>query len=47
MIAALAAIIALVLFTIYALNHPFTGITRIRPDAFELVLETFQDYREQ
>ena len=47
MIAALAAIIALVLFTIYALNHPFTGITRIKPDAFELVQETFQDYRER
>jgi len=42
MIAALAAIIALVLFTIYALNHPFAGITRIKPDAFELVLGTME-----
>ncbi len=47
MIAALAAIIALVLFTIYALNHPFTGITRIKPDAFELVLDTFEEYSER
>ena len=47
MIAALAAIIALVLFTIYALNHPFTGITRIKPDAFELALDTFEEYSER
>ncbi len=47
MIAALAAIIALVLFTIYALDRPFTGITRIHPDAFELVLETFEQNRER
>ena len=42
MIAALAAIIALVLFTIYALDHPFAGVSRVQPDAFELVLETFE-----
>ena len=42
MIAALAAIIALVLFTIYALDHPFAGVSRVHPDAFELVLETFE-----
>ena len=42
MISSLAAIIALVLFTIYALDHPFTGITRIKPDAFELTLDTFE-----
>ncbi len=42
MIAALAAIITLVLFTIYALDHPFAGITRVQPDAFELVLERFE-----
>lgn len=46
MIASLAAVIALVIFTIYALDRPFTGITRVHPDAFELVLETFeQDLR--
>jgi Protein of unknown function (DUF4239) len=42
MIAALAAIIALALFTIYALDHPFGGITRIEPQPFELALETFE-----
>ena len=42
MIAALAASIALVLFTIYALDHPFAGVSRVQPDAFELVLETFE-----
>jgi hypothetical protein len=42
MIAALAATIALVLFTIYALADPFGGITRVPPDAFKLVLERFE-----
>ena len=42
MIAALAAIIALVLFTIYSLDHPFAGVSRVHPDAFELVLDTFE-----
>jgi hypothetical protein len=42
MIAALAAIISLVLFTIYALDRPFSGITRVDRDAFELVLGTFE-----
>jgi hypothetical protein len=41
-IAALASIIALVLFTIYALDRPFAGITRVQPDAFELVLERIE-----
>jgi hypothetical protein len=47
MIAANAAIIALVLFTIYALDHPFTGITRIKPDAFELALDSFEEHSER
>jgi hypothetical protein len=42
MIASLAAIIGLAIFTIYALDHPFAGITRVQPHAFELVLETFE-----
>jgi Protein of unknown function (DUF4239) len=42
MIGALAAVIALVLFTIYALDYPFAGIARVHPDAFELVLERFE-----
>jgi hypothetical protein len=47
MIAALAAVIALVLFTIYALDYPFAGITRVQPDAFELVLERFEQNLER
>lgn len=34
----LAGIIALILFTIFALNHPFRGGIAIGPDAFEQVL---------
>lgn len=40
MIAALAAIITIVLFTIHALDHPFSGITRVDRDGFEAVLGT-------
>jgi Protein of unknown function (DUF4239) len=47
MIASLAAIIALAIFTIYALDHPFAGITRVQSDPFELVLETFEQESEQ
>ena len=42
MIASLAAIIALVIVTIYALDHPYAGVTRVQPDAFELVLERIE-----
>jgi Protein of unknown function (DUF4239) len=42
MIASLAAIIALVMLTIYSLDHPFAGIARVQPDAFELVLERIE-----
>jgi hypothetical protein len=35
-------IIALVLFTVAALDYPFKGDVRIGPDAFEQVLERFQ-----
>jgi len=34
MIAALSVTIAVVLFSILALEHPFAGITRVEPDAF-------------
>jgi Protein of unknown function (DUF4239) len=47
MIASLAAIISLVLFTIYALDYPFGGITRVQPDAFELVLDRFEQDPER
>jgi protein-S-isoprenylcysteine O-methyltransferase Ste14 len=41
MVAALALIIGLVLFTIGSLEYPFAGDVRVGPDAFKLVLERF------
>jgi Protein of unknown function (DUF4239) len=42
MVLTLAAVIGLVLFTIGALEHPFSGGARIGTGAFELVLERFE-----
>lgn len=42
MVAALALVIGLVLFTIGSLDYPFSGTVRIGPEAFELVLERFE-----
>ncbi len=42
MVAALALTIALVLFTVGALDYPFKGDVRVRPDAFLSVLERFE-----
>ena len=42
MVGSLAGVIALVLFTIAAMDHPFTGAARVGPEAFELVLERFE-----
>jgi protein-S-isoprenylcysteine O-methyltransferase Ste14 len=42
MVASLAGVIALVLFTIAAIDHPFSGAARVGPEAFELVLERFE-----
>ncbi len=42
MVVTLAAVIGLVLFTIGALEHPFSGGARIGAGAFELVLERFE-----
>jgi protein-S-isoprenylcysteine O-methyltransferase Ste14 len=42
MVASLAGVIALVLFTIAAMDHPFSGAARVGPEAFELVLERFE-----
>jgi hypothetical protein len=41
MVATLAAVIGLVLFTVAALGHPFEGGARIGTGAFELILERF------
>jgi Protein of unknown function (DUF4239) len=42
MVFTLAAVIGLVLFTIGALEHPFSGGARIGTEAFDLILERFQ-----
>jgi hypothetical protein len=42
MVAALAGVIALVLFTIGALEYPFSGGAQVGPEAFELILERFE-----
>ena len=42
MVAALTAVIALVLFTIGAMEYPFAGGARIDTGAFELILERFE-----
>jgi hypothetical protein len=42
MVASLTLVIALVLFTVAALDYPFKGDVRIGPDAFEQVLGRFQ-----
>ena len=42
MVVTLAAVIGLVLFTVGALEHPFSGGARIGTGAFELVLKRFE-----
>jgi hypothetical protein len=45
MVFTLAAVIGLVLFTIGAMEHPFSGGARIGTEAFELILERFETSR--
>jgi hypothetical protein len=45
MVLTLAAVIGLVLFTIGAMEHPFSGGARISTVAFDLVLERFETSR--
>ena len=42
MVAAVAGLISLVLFTVGSLEYPFSGGTRVGPEAFELVLRRFE-----
>jgi hypothetical protein len=42
MVVILAAVIGLVLFTIGAMEHPFSGGARIGTEAFDLILEKFE-----
>ncbi len=41
MVASLALIISLVLFTVGALDHPFSGSVRLEPGAFQQILHRF------
>jgi hypothetical protein len=41
-VAALAVVIALVLFTIGSLDYPFSGGARVGTGAFELILDRFK-----
>jgi hypothetical protein len=43
MVAALAMILSMSLFTVAALDYPFKGDVRIHPAAFEQVLERFHE----
>jgi hypothetical protein len=45
MVFTLAAVIGLVLFTIGALEHPFSGGARVGTEAFDLILERFETSR--
>jgi hypothetical protein len=45
MVLALAAVIALALFTIGAMEYPFSGGARIPPEGFDLILERFETSR--
>jgi uncharacterized integral membrane protein len=42
MVVTLAAVIGLVLFTVGAMEHPFSGGARIGTEAFDLILERFE-----
>jgi len=42
MVMSLTAVIALVLFTIWVMEHPFSGGASLEPEAFELILERFE-----
>ena len=42
MVMSLTAVIALVLFTVGVMEHPFSGGAHVDPGAFELILERFE-----
>ncbi len=44
MTAALASTLALILFLIAALQHPFSGFVQVRPEAFEQLLSIFDQW---
>lgn len=46
-VAALAMIIALILYTIHALEYPFDGTVKVDPEAFEIVLRGIEEDRRR
>jgi Protein of unknown function (DUF4239) len=46
MIASLSATIGLVLFLIWALNHPFAGLVRVEPAAFRQLSKTIDQWEQ-
>ena len=42
MVMSLTAVIVLVLFTVWVMEHPFSGGAHLEPEAFELILERFE-----
>jgi hypothetical protein len=46
MLAALSATVGLVLFLIWALNHPFAGLVRVEPTAFRQLSKTIDQWEQ-
>jgi hypothetical protein len=47
MTAGMAGILALNIFVIAAIDYPFRGVVRVKPEAFQLVLERFEHTARQ
>ncbi|MBA2616752.1 MAG: DUF4239 domain-containing protein [Rubrobacter sp.] len=45
MIVAYTAVLALILYTVWALDYPFDGLVQVGPDAFEAALSRMESYR--
>ena len=41
-VSALTVVVVLVIYAVYRIDYPYTGDVRVRPDAFELVLERME-----
>jgi hypothetical protein len=46
MIAGLSITIGVVLFSIFALEHPFAGLTRVEPDAFHQLVDILDEWSQ-
>jgi hypothetical protein len=45
MIAAYTLVLALIIYTISAIDYPFDGLVQVGPDAFEAALSRMESYR--